>query len=318
MTDLSIIIVSRNTRALLDDCLASIFAGEYPFSFRVVVVDNNSDDGTPGMVVSKYPDALLIRNEKQVGHSAANNTGIRNTDSRLVLLLDPDTEVFPETISAMVNFMNRYPHVGITGCQLVNTDGSPQTSWFNIPVPLSHHIENWRHYPGVVRRLFGFRPRHPLIKENGARRVDIVKSACLMIRRETIDQIGLLDETSFRYADDTDWCIRARRKSWESYVLTHHNIVHHASASADHETFRSLVSSRRNALYLYRRHYPKPFRAIWTFMIYHEILYGWLLNSFRLRARPGDSVQRERHRAYSELAGEIFRNRRNGIGQKTQ
>jgi GT2 family glycosyltransferase len=310
MFDLAIIIVSYKTRELLDRCLASIFAGGYPFSYRVTVVDNASNDGTPEMVVGKYPDVLLIRNNHNTGYSVANNQGIRKSDSRHILLLNPDTEVNADALTAMARFLDAHAHVGIVGCQLLNSDGSPQTSWFDFPVPLSRYFGKTPLYPRLARLALKINDKQPEINENGARRVDIVKGACLMIRRTTANQVGLLDENSFLYADDIDWCIRTRRKGWDSYALTNHTIIHHGYASTDQEPYLTITSSRRSALYLYRKHYPFPFVAMWSLFIYMEILYKMLLYGARIRMGRHDEKTLSRHKAYRELAVDIFRKRK--------
>ncbi len=307
MYDLAIIIVSYKTRDMLDACLDSIYKGNYPFSYRVVVVDNASDDGTPDMVVGKYPDALLIRNNYNAGFSVANNQGIRKSDSRHILLLNPDTVVEPDTLTAMVKFLDTHSHVGVVGCSLLNSDGSPQTSWFSFPVPFSRYIEKLSFYPRLARFALKIKNNLPEIREEGVRRVDIVKGACLMIRRTAADQVGLLDENSFLYADDIDWCIRTRRKGWDTYALTDRHIIHHGYASTDQEPYITIKSSRRSALYLYRKHYSFPLVAIWTFFIYLEILYKLMLNGIRARRGGADEIVRARHRAYKELAADIFK-----------
>ena len=310
MFDLAIIIVSYKTRELLDRCLASIFNSEYPFSYRVTVVDNASDDGSPEMVVNKYPDALLIRNNANTGYSVANNQGIRKSDSRYILLLNPDTEVNPEALTAMVRFLDTHAHVGVVGCQLLNTDGSLQTSWFNFPVPLSRYFEKASFYPRLSHKVLKIRDRFPLVDEGGAKRVDIIKGACLMIRRTAANQVGLLDENSFLYADDIDWCIRTRRKCWETYALTDHKIIHHGYASTEQEPYITITSSRRSALYLYRKHYPMSFVAAWSLFIYIEILYKTLLYGTRVRSGRRDEKTLSRHKAYRELSRDIFKKRK--------
>lgn len=309
MTDLAIIIVSYKTRDLLDRCLASISAGVYPFTCRVVVVDNASGDGTPEMVVGKYPDVLLVHNNENTGYSVANNQGIRKTDSRYVLLLNPDTEVKPETLTAMVGFLGGHSHVGAVGCQLLNSDGSPQTSWLSFPIPFSRYIKKFSFYPRLARALLGIKDGRPEIAGDGRfRRVDIIKGACLMARREALNQVGLLDENSFLYAEDTDWCIRAWKKGWEAYALTGHNILHHGYASTDQEPYLTIISSRRSALLLHRKHYSFPFVTVWTALIFMEILYKWMLNRLRVAIRK-DAKTQSRYRAYRELLGDILKNR---------
>lgn len=308
--DLSIIIVSYRTRELLEKCLASIFNQPSRLSAEVIVVDNDSRDGTAEMAREKFPDVTLIANDKNTGYSAANNQGIRASTGRMVLLLNPDTESNPAALEAMVDFLGRHPEGGAAGCQLLNSDGSHQASHFNIPIPLSRSFENASFYPRLTARLLRMPGLGPAASEPGVRRVDVVKGACLMIRREALDQTGLLDEDSFLYADDIDWCMRARRLGWSAYLLENHTVVHHGYASTDQEIYITITSSRRSALLLYRKHYPKLFVAIWTSFIYFEILYKYALNSMRARKGGASEKTKQKHRAYKTLFNEMILGRK--------
>ena len=112
------------------------------------------------------------------------------------------------------------------------------------------------------------------------------------------------------YADDIDWCIRTRRKGWDTYALTDYTIIHHGYASTDQEPYLTITSSRRSALYLYRKHYPFPFVAMWALFIYLEIIYKMLLYGARVRLGRRDDKTLSRHKAYRELAGDIFKKRK--------
>jgi len=307
MPDLSIVIVSYRTRELLDRCLRSILSPDARLIPQVIVVDNASGDGTAEMVQDKYTGVLLISNKTNLGYSAANNIGIRAARGRNVLLLNPDTETNPAALEAMSSFLDRRPRICAVGCQLLNTDGSLQTSHFNIPIPLGRRIENASFYPRLTRALLHLPDPGPEIAEPGARRVDIVKGACIMAPRTAFGEVGLLDENSFLYADDIDWCMRARRLGWDAYLLTNQTILHHGYASTDQETYLTIVSSRRSALLLYRKHYPRPLAAAWTTFIFLEVTYKYLLNALRVRlGRPNDKTK-EKYRAYRQLMGEFFK-----------
>lgn len=308
--DLSIIIVSYRTRELLEKCLDSIFNQPSRLSTEVIVVDNDSRDGTAEMTREKFPAAALIANDKNTGYSAANNQGIRASAGRMILLLNPDTESNPAALEAMVDFLDRHPKAGAAGCQLLNSDGSLQTSHFNIPMPLARGLENASFYPRLTSLLLRMPDLGPDISEPGARRVDVVKGACLMIRREAIEQTGLLDEDSFLYADDIDWCMRARRLGWSAYLLEKHTIVHHGYASTDQEIYITITSSRRSALLLYRKHYPKLFAAVWTLSIHLEILYKYALNFARARKSGASEKTKQKHRAYKTLFNEMILGRK--------
>jgi GT2 family glycosyltransferase len=306
VTDLAIIIVAYKTRDVLCACLRSLDTDSSLQASAVVVIDNASGDGTPDMVRSEFPKVTLIVNTVNVGFSVANNQGIRATQSHHVLLLNPDAEVKPGAVAGMAAFLDRHSQVGFVGCQLLNTDGSMQLSWYPLPVPLSRFLEKWSGYPRMARRLLGIRDAQPEIREDGAFRVDVVKGACLMFRRETLDAIGLLDEASFLYADDIDLCMRARRAGWDGCMLPNLRVVHHGWVSTDQEICLTIISSRRSALLLYRKHYPGWMALLWKLFIYSEIFYKWALNGVRVRTRGADPRARERYCAFRTLGREIL------------
>lgn len=306
MRDLAIIIVSYKTREPLERCLASIFAGGYPFSYRVVVVDNASGDGTPGMVISKYPDALMVALEENRGPASAVNTGIRSVDSRHVLLLDPGAEVAPETLVKMVRFLDEHHHVGIVGRRSPGIQPGDYAPWFPLPPPLSRGIGKSGFHPRVAQALLGVRFRHPEIAESGAKRVDAVNSECLAIRRDTINQIGLLDENPALRDAGADWCVRAARRGWETYALTGDDIILHGPAGTEREPYAAITATRRDALYLYRKHYASPLAGLWSAAIRLEILSRWFMNAARLKKKPNDIKIKSKHDAYRDLFKEVF------------
>ncbi|HOX29092.1 MAG TPA: glycosyltransferase family 2 protein [bacterium] len=306
MFDLAIIIVSYKTKDLLDRCLASVFTLDHSFTHRVVVVDNNSNDGTKEMVIGKYPDALYVENENNVGFSVANNQGIRKSDSRFILLLNPDTEVNQSAIASMLKFLENNHGVGVVGCQLLNSDGTDQTSSFKFPIPLSRYFEKMPFYDKLSRKVLKINEKHLVVPVEGAEKVDIVKGACLMIRRETANQVGLLDENSFLYADDIDWCIRTAKRGWSSYILRNVNIIHHGYASTEQEPYITITSSRRSAIYLYKKHYSTAFTAIWVSLIFGEVVYKWALNWLRVKMGKNSPKTLARYAAYRDLAAEMM------------
>lgn len=305
MVDLAIIIVSYKTRELLDKCLASIFRESLKFSFEVVLVDNVSEDGSVEMAREKYPLVKVIANEKNVGFSAGNNIGVRNSESRNILLLNPDTEVTAKTLEAMVDFLDRHKHVGIVGPRLLNTDGTLQDSWFRFPVLFDGLLGKAQ---SLVAMLFlGIKPLNPVVEEEGAKRVDIIKGACLMIKRETMEEVGLMDQNSFLYAEDSDLCIKAWKNSWEVYALQDNMIIHHGHASTDQKPYLTIVCSRRSSIYLHNKHYARPIAFLWNLLVYAEIIYKYFLFRFRVSENGNNVRVNESFRAYQDLIKEIFK-----------
>ena len=227
---LSIIIVNWNTRDLLAQCLTSLYA-DVPFAsfapFETFVVDNASSDGSAAMVRERFPQVHLIENSENVGFARANNQAIRQSTGRYVLLLNPDTEVQPGALEILVRFMDAHTRVGAAGPQLLNPDGTLQAWCYPAPT-LSR--EFWR-----LLYLDAFWPygRYDMATWDLStpREVDMAPGACLILRREALDQVGLLDEDYFIYSEEVDLCYRLRQHSWKVHWVPQAVVMHYGCRS---------------------------------------------------------------------------------------
>ena len=220
---LSIIIVNWNTRDLLRQCLASV--GAYPprCDFELLVVDNGSTDGSARMVREQFPHARLIENATNVGFARANNQAIGESAGAHVLLLNSDTIVQPDALSQLVAFMDAHPRAGIVGAALQNADGSPQWCFGRFPTMLSETMFAWglnARWP--FARWFG----QPSLTADVAQPADWVLGAALLIRRATLQQVGLLDEDYFMYSEEIDWAYRVKKCGWQNFVVRAAPIIH--------------------------------------------------------------------------------------------
>ncbi len=244
MCDLSIIIVNWNTRALLADCLATLAAGGAEVAFETIVVDNASTDGSVEAVRARFPAVRVIANAENAGFARANNQGLRLAAGRYLLLLNSDTRVWPGALKRMVDFLETHPRAGVVGAELRNVDGSLQPSWAAFPSLLSE----------VSGRNFRVRRAYP---EASAFQVDWVGGACLMVRREVVDQVGLLDEAIFMYTEETDWCYRIARHQWEIGYLPGACVTHLGGGSSRNSSLRSLLALYSSKIYFFRKHYGR-------------------------------------------------------------
>ncbi|HEY3230904.1 MAG TPA: glycosyltransferase family 2 protein, partial [Roseiflexaceae bacterium] len=202
--DVSIVLVSWNTRELLLGCLAALPAAVGGLCADVWVVDNGSTDGSVEAVRSGHPDAHIIQNERNVGFAAANNQAIVASAGRYVLLLNSDTIALPGSIERLVRFADARPAMGVVGAMLLNPDGSFQASFADFPSLHSELLSA----TGLGARLFGhWYPNYGPRRSQRARRVDYIQGACMLARRAAIEQAGLLDEQYFMYSEETDWCL---------------------------------------------------------------------------------------------------------------
>ncbi|MGE3508967.1 MAG: glycosyltransferase family 2 protein [Vicinamibacterales bacterium] len=247
--DVSVIIVSYNTREVLRDCLTAV-EGSSQVTLELFVVDNHSRDGSADMVAQDFPCVHLIRNADNRGFAAANNLAIPRTSGRFVLLLNPDTVVRPETIGTLARYLAANPGVGICGPRVMNPDGSQQSCGYQYPTPISE-IRQSKNIPGFLRRIVG--PEPPRRPRMVPTEVEWVDGCCLMIRRDVIDMIGLLDEQFFMYAEELDWCFNARRRGWRIVAHPGTSILHYGGQSSVQVAERSLALLIETRLRYYRK-----------------------------------------------------------------
>jgi len=248
VADLSIIIVNWNTKEFLLSCVRSVFENEQRTGWEVIVVDNGSQDGSGSEVKKAFPLVHLIQNEKNMGFAKAVNQGLQRASGRYILLLNPDTEVKPETMERLVSFMNAHSDVGIAGAQLLNSDGSKQNSIANFPSLatelLNKNLLRWlspERFPGK-ERIYS----EPM-------NVDSVIGACMMVRREAMEQVGLLDEDYFLFLEETDWCYRMKRAGWKIYHVPQVEVYHFQGKSAEKEKKRARVKYFRSRYHFFKK-----------------------------------------------------------------
>lgn len=229
--DLSIIIVSWNTRDLLRQCLQSVVGGIDLRRAEVFVVDNASTDGSAEMVAEQFPDVQLMRNDTNRGFAAANNQAMRRACGRYVLLLNSDTIVLGEVLGDAVRYMDGHDEVGVLGCQVLNGDRSIQHTCFGDPdlayiFCVTTGLHRLRRPRVLCRHHMPWWPR------DDERDVDVVTGCFMCVRREAIEQVGLFDEQFFFYGEEADWCRRFRDAGWGVRFAPVGRIVHFGGASA--------------------------------------------------------------------------------------
>lgn len=267
MADVSIIIVSYNTRDLLRECLNSIYDTVKQINYEVIVVDNSSYDGSMLMVKSEFPWMRLIANSENRGFAVANNQALRIAKGRYIVLLNPDTIVLPDTFNTAYKYLNEHEDIGALGCQLLNPDKTLQLSCaYEFPSILFILGRIFVRATGVSSILDRFFPnlRYPFkwwLTPNDhryPREVAHVTGACLWVRKEVLDRVGLLDEQYFMYFEETELCYRIKRDGWKIYYLPNTRVIHvqHASARTSKDFFfgEREFHFYRNRLIFFRTH----------------------------------------------------------------
>jgi len=254
--DVSVVIVSWNTRALTTACLASLPGAAGPLSWDAWVIDNASTDGSVAAVRDEHPGVHVIANEVNVGFAAANNLGIRASTGRYVLLLNSDTVMAPWSLKELVAFADAHPAAGIVGPMLLNPDGSFQSG----PTPFPSLWTEGLSTTGVGRRLTyrGYPSRGPRASGR-AQQTDYVGGACMLARRQAIDAAGLLDEGYFMYSEEPDWCWRMREHGWETWYTPLPRVTHFGGQSTRQIREAMYIALHRSKVRFFRLH-----RSAWS------------------------------------------------------
>lgn len=258
--DVSVIIVTYNSRKALEPCLDSLKKQTLFGRMEVIVVDNASEDGTQQLVRNRYPWIDLHDTSRNIGFSRGVNVGMRMARGKFFLILNPDTVLQEDTVEKLLSFIESRPDAGLVSPKLIYPDGRLQYS--------CRRFYNWKVL--VLRRTFLGRIfrnsksiSHHLMLDydhQAVRKVDWVIGACMLVRREAVETVGPLDERFFLYFEDVDWCYRMRQKEWGVYYYPDTVVIHaHARASAQSVINRSFAAHLASLV----RYYEK-----WNFMFY--------------------------------------------------
>ena len=233
MKDISISIVSWNTKGVLKNCLASIYSTARDISFEIIVVDNNSSDGSVEMVREEFPGIILISNTENLGFAKANNQAYEKASGRYFLILNSDTIVKPEALETMVRFMDSHPEAAALGPRLIYEDGSLQPSCRAFPDLLTAFFQM-----SYLEKIF---PKNKFIgkylmgywNHDDLREVDQPMGACLMFRKKALEEVGILDEQFFMYFEEVDLCFRIKKSGWKIYFIPDAQVIHLENKSSD-------------------------------------------------------------------------------------
>ena len=244
---LTIVIVSYNTRADLENCLQSLHAHPPRVPHDIVVVDNASRDGSVEAVRARWPDVNVIALNSNVGFAAANNTAIRRTESELLLLLNSDTIVPAGSIDALIAALHELSGASVVGPKIVDANGDAELSYGRMMTPLAELRQKLLARGASRRKITSLTSK--------TREVDWVTGACMLVRRRDAEAAGLLDERYFMYCEDVDFCAAVRANGGRVYFTPLAHIVHLRGRSWRESAVRSSESYRRSQVAFYRKHH---------------------------------------------------------------
>lgn len=268
MKKLSVIIVNYNVKYFLEQCLYSVFDAGKCVDIEVIVIDNNSVDGSVKMLKEKFPEVKLIENKKNTGFAKANNQGIKISKGEYVLLLNPDTIVEHDTLEKVVKFMDEHPDAGGLGVKMVDGKGDflPESKR-GLPTPFV-----------AFYKIFGLSKLFPKSKIFGkyhlgyldkdeTNQVEILAGAFMLLRKKTLDEVGLLDENFFMYGEDIDLSYRIVKAGYKNYYFPKTRIIHYKGESTKKSSVNYVVVFYKAMVIFAKKHFSKKNAKLFSFFI---------------------------------------------------
>jgi len=290
---LSICIVGINVEAYLRNCINSIYSSGLSVPYEVIYVDNGSIDGTGQMLATEFPDVRTAWNAENLGYAKANNQAIQRSQSPYVLLLNPDTVVAPGSITALLDYLIQHPETGIIGPKVLNSDGSFQA---HCKRGEARPWEAFCYFTGLARlfprsRLFsGY--LQGFLDEDEINDVPALSGSCMMIRREVIEDIGLLDEQFFAYQEDTDYCVQARKAGWKVTYFPEAVVTHYGGkGGSGTQPYKAIFEWHRSYFHYYQKNLAGDYFFLFNWLFYlvmgAKLIFSLAVNFVRQNKHPG-------------------------------
>ena len=240
--DITIAIISTDTLSFLLPCLRSVFDNSRGLDLEVYVIDNASREALAPVIAEQFPQVQVLRNDTRLGFSSNNNIILGQGHGRHLMLLNDDTVILNDALRTMMRFLDDHPDAGAVGASLQNGDGSFQAAFARFPHPVLEGIlpaTNWVRPPSNADPL----------------QVDSVYGAALMVRREIIERVGVLD-TRFDpiYSEEVDWCYRIKMAGWKIYSLPDAKVIHYGSQTMNRAVPRKYELLLSHKLLFFRKH----------------------------------------------------------------
>ncbi len=256
--DLSIIIVNYNVKHFLEQCLISVQNALLGISSEIIVVDNNSVDGSAALLEKKFKNVNLILNKENTGFAVANNQAISISKGKYVLLLNPDTIVQEDTFSKCLSFMNENHNAGALGVKMFDGNGVflPESKR-GLPTPMVAFFKIFGLSTLFPRsQLFG-QYHLSYLSKNKIHQVDVLSGAFMLIRKSVIDEVGLLDEAFFMYGEDIDYSYRITKAGYKNYYFPKTNIIHYKGESTKKSSINYVFVFYKAMIIFAEKHFSK-------------------------------------------------------------
>jgi len=281
--ELTVIVVNFNDKAHLQRSLSSVEENAKGLAFEIIVVDNNSQDGSAEFIEKNFPGVKLIRNKENVGFSRANNQAIRESRGEFILFLNTDTVLFPNALGLLLEEMRANPQIGALGPALLRDGNRYQVSFGKKVSFFSEIVQKFflNHYYRLLLKTF-----------QEKREVGWLSAACLLMKRSVLAEAGLFDENFFLYFEDIDLCLRIREKGWKLVFFPRARVFHEGGISTSSFKFSSRLEYRRSQLYYYRKNNSKI--SLFLLCLYLRLNFS-LLSLWTFLRKNGDGNLRLRY-----------------------
>jgi O-antigen biosynthesis protein len=270
--DLTVVIVNYNVKYFLEQCLHSVYKSLQHLKAEVIVVDNNSVDGSCQMIHEKFPQVIVIGNKINVGFSKANNQAIRIAHGKYILLLNPDTVVQEDTFMSCISFMESHPDAGSLGVKMIDGKGHflPESKR-GLPTP-----------DVAFYKIFGLSALFPssqrfgkyhlgFLDKNKTHQVDVISGAFMFLRKSVLDSIGLLDEDFFMYGEDIDISYRITQARYKNYYYPQTTIIHYKGESTKKGSINYVIVFYNAMAIFAKKHFSKNMARTFNFFIHLAI-----------------------------------------------
>jgi len=295
MHKLSIIIITWNNEDIIERCLNSL--DFFDASVEIIVVDNHSTDRTVEIIETRYPSVKLIKNNSNRGYAKANNQAIEISSSDYILLLNSDAFVLKGSIESLIDFMNINKSVGIAGPQLINPDGTWQRSYGRFPT-ISFQLRNLLQIQRVDRLINKWKWNH----SQKDYPVDYIEGACMLIRRDVIKEIGLLDEDYFFYGEDADFCYRAKKAGWKVYFVPGSKVVHlRGASSTKKDNYKYMIPLLESQYCFIKKHFNSLYLTIWKIIVKGAVIFRIYFNQLKYHLLSIINRHKKRDNIYQKI-----------------
>jgi GT2 family glycosyltransferase len=305
--DVSFVIVNWNTKDLTLKCIRSIIATKSAYSQEIIVVDNASGDGSVDAIKNEYPSVTVLSNGINLGFAKANNMGIERSTGRYICLVNSDVEVFADTVSFIIGYMESNLGVGIVGPRILFPDLTLQNSCRKYPNLWTKFCET-----AALNRIFPktaiFSGEHMThFAHDRFKKLESMAGCFMLIRREALSNVGLFDEQYFIYSEETDLCKRMNAAGWGIVFLPEVSVIHHHGASSSQDPQRFSIEQQKSLMKYWRKHHSfSSLACLFLLLLMHHSIRYALLSMRQTRTSEEKVAALRRIEKHRESLKELF------------